>query len=139
MNINRRGLSFIAVMVILALLALVLRFAIKRIMKITIEQNDANAQATLKLISASLESYAKDHNGIFPDNLSALIQNNPAYLDKDYIARSPVRGYEYDCSRLDASGYSCSAVPARCKLTGSIVYTVATAGPVVSQACAKQE
>jgi len=126
-------------MIVIALFALALRFGIERIIKITIGQNDAFAQATLKLISIALENYAKDHNGVFPDDLSVLIKNNPAYLDKDYITKSPIKGYEYNCSRLEASGYSCLATPTRCGLTGNMLYTVTTAGLVVSEVCSKGE
>lgn len=139
MIFNRKGISFITIMVTIAIFALVLRFAIDKVIKITVEQNDTNAQTTLKLISAALENYAKNNSGVFPDALSVLIKNDPPYLDKDYINKSPVRGYEYNCSRLEASGYSCSAAPIKCGLTGTMFYTVTTGGLVVSEACAKGE
>jgi len=126
-------------MVIIAILALVLRFAFERIIKITVSQNDVNAQATLRLISTALENYAKDNKGVFPDDLSVLIRNNPQYLDKDYIVKSPIRGYDYNCSRLEALGYSCSATPVKCRLTGNTLYTVTTGGLVVSEGCGGKE
>ncbi len=139
MRINNKGVSFISIMVILALFALILRFAIERIIEISIKQNDSNAQATIKLISVALENYAKDHQGAFPSSLSVLTQNNPSYLDKDYIAKSPLKGYEYSCLRLEASGYSCSAVPLKCKFSGKTIYMITTGGLVVSESCSTKE
>ncbi len=138
-NFKQRGLSFITIMIIIALFALVLRFAIERLMKITIQQNESNAQSTLKLISTALENYAKDHSGAFPLDLSVLTHSNPAYLDKDYLSHSPLKGYEYSCSRLEASSYSCSAIPVKCKFTGEKVYTVTTGGLVVAESCRGRE
>jgi type II secretory pathway pseudopilin PulG len=139
MQANNKGLSFITIMVIIAILALILRFAVERILEITIQQNDSNAQATIKLISVALENYARDHQGTFPGSLSVLTQNNPPYLDKDYIVKSPLKGYEYSCSRLEASGYSCSATPIKCKISGRTVYMVSTGDLVVSEICSPKE
>jgi len=138
MNLNKKGLSFITIMIVVALFALVLKYTIEKVIKITIQQNDANAQATLKLISAALENYAKANNGVFPNDLSVLAKSDPQYIDKDYISKSPLKGYEYKCSRLEASGYSCSAAPVKCGLTGGVRYTVTTAGPVVSEICSSR-
>lgn len=122
-------------MIVIATLALVLRFAIDRIIKFNISQNESNAQGTLKLISAALENFAKDNQGVYPANLSALTKSKPPYLDRDYITLSPSKGYNYACLRLEPSGYSCSASPVRCKFTGAIVYTTTTGGLLVSENC----
>lgn len=136
---DAKGLSFITLMVIIALCSLLLRFALERIIKINITQNESNAQTSLKLISAALESYAKDHLGAYPESLSILIQENPSYLDKDYLNESPVKGYVYNCSRLDASGYNCSAVPSKCNLTGRMIYSVSTGGLITFEECKRKE
>jgi len=124
-------------MIIIATLALLLRFAIDRIIKFNISQNESNAQVTLKLISTALENFAKDNHGIYPTTPSLLITSKPAYLDKDYITLSPSKGYNFGCSRLEPSGYSCYASPARCRLTGVMVYTVTTGSLFVSEECEK--
>jgi competence protein ComGC len=136
---NRTARSFVLIMVVIAFTALFLRFVIERIIKMSIIQNESSAAATLKLISTSLENYAKDKKGIFPDNISSLVEAKPAYLEKDYTDGSAVRGYLYECPRLEPAGYSCSAVPARCNLTGKMSYTIATGGLIVSEACNKKE
>jgi hypothetical protein len=86
-----------------------------------------------------LENYAKDHLGTFPGNLSVLTQGTPPYIDKNYIAESPIRGYYYTCSRLEPSGYSCSATPVKCNLTGRVIYTIVTEGLLLSEWCSKKE
>lgn len=126
-------------MVIIAISSLTLRIAIEQIIRINIAQNESNAQTTLKLISAALENYAKDHLGAYPDKSSLLNQDNPRYLDKDYLAESPAKGYDYSCSRLESSGYSCAANPVKCNLTGKMTYTVTTGGLIVSEECIKKE
>jgi type II secretory pathway pseudopilin PulG len=108
---KKSGRSFVTIMIVVALSALFLRIAIEKIIKFSIAQNESTASLTLKLISTALENYAKDNRGVYPPQVSTLTRTSPAYLDKDYIAQSPFKGYHYSCSRLDASGYSCSALP----------------------------
>ncbi len=137
--INIKGKSFVTIMIVTAVTALILRVAIKQIIHASIVQNASDASATIRLISASLENYAKDNRGIYPDNLSVLTKNKIPYLDKDYIALSPLKGYNYDCERIDSSGYSCSAMPVRCGLTGKMIYTVISGGSLISEECSKKE
>lgn len=136
---NNKAKSFVAIMIVIALLALVLRIVIEETMKTSIEQNESNAQTTLKLISVALENYAANNKGSFPANLSILTQADFRYLDRDYIAQSPIKGYNYTCSRLESSGYSCSAFPVSCNLTGRMTYLVSTGGLFVSENCSKKE
>ena len=136
---DARGISFITLMIIIAVVSLILRIAVEQIIKVTVAQNESGASATLKLISTALENYAKDNQGAFPSNFSVLTQNNPSYLDKDYLAESPFKGYNYSCLRLEASGYSCSANPTSCKLTGTMVYTITTGGLLVWEKCESNE
>jgi hypothetical protein len=134
---NNKAKSFLTIMIIIAISALALRYAIDRIIKFNISQNESNAQGTLKLLSVALENYAKDNKGSYPSDPSILTKSKPAYLDKDYITQSPSKGYNFACARLDASGYSCSASPVMCKLSGTMVYTVTTGGLFVSEECQK--
>lgn len=126
-------------MIITAVFALILRATVQQLIKKNIAQNETNALSTLKLISAALENYAKDNQGVFPAELSILTQTSPVYLNKDYIKESPAKGYSYSCSRLDNSGYNCSAAPVKCKATGKIVYNISTGGLFVSENCKKEE
>ncbi len=136
---NKKARSFVTVMIIIALSVLILRFAIEQLTKRNIAQNETSALSTLKLISASLENYAKDNHGVFPLSLTVLTRTSPLYLDRDYIKESPIKGYTYTCSKLDGSGYNCTANPVKCKMTGSIVYNISTGGLFVSEGCKKEE
>lgn len=136
--VDKRARSFVTLMIIIAVFTLLLRTVIERIIKINISQNEAGASVTLKLISTALENYARNNQGAFPQNLTVLTKTNPPYLDKDYIASSPIKGYNYSCSRLQPSGYSCSASPTRCKLTGNMVYTITSGSLLISEECSKR-
>lgn len=122
-------------MVIIALSALLLRIAIEKVLVITCTQNEASAQATLKAMAAALDNYARDHKGVYPKSIATLINSEPVYLDRDYIVESPMKGYIYNCARLDESGYSCYAFPQRCELTGNLSFTVTTGNLLVSENC----
>jgi hypothetical protein len=135
--INTKARSFVAIMMVIAVVTLLLRIGTERVIKVTIAQNEVNARETLKLISAALENYAKDHLGAYPTDFSLLLQPKPAYLDQDYLGKSFIRGYEYSCPRLDNSGYSCLATVLKCKLTGRLNYTVTTGGILISEECSK--
>lgn len=134
-----KGHNFVIIMVVIAVSALILRFAIEELLKINITQNESNASGTLKLISTALENYAQAHSGTYPASLSLLTQDNPPYLEKDYVALSPIRGYNFNCFRLEASSYSCAATPIKCRLTGKINYTITTGGLLISEECSGKE
>jgi len=136
---DKQAKSFIVIIIAIALCALLLKVAIENIIKINITQNESTAQATLKLISTALENFAKDNKGAFPTGLAVLTQATPPYLDKDYIDNFPLKGYNYNCSRLDALGYSCSAIPAKCNLTGKTSFTISTGNLFISEECDKKE
>ena len=126
-------------MIVIALVALSLRVLIDKLISVTRTQNESYAQATIKFIATALENYAKDNHGVYPPGLSILTQSKPAYLDKDYIKQSPVKGYIYNCSRLEAAGYSCYALPSRCRLTGKTAFTITTGSLLISEDCDKKE
>lgn len=136
---NIKGTSFVAITIIVAVLALALRFTVEQVIKINIVQNESNALNTVKLISTALENYAKQNVGVFPASLSVLLQTKPPYLDKDYITQSPIKGYNYNFSRLEPYTYSLKAVPAKCNLTGKKAFSVTTGGLLISEDCFKKE
>ncbi len=137
--INNKARSFVTIMIVIAITALLLRTTVEQIIKISMAQNESSALTNLKMISTALENYARDNKGLFPANLSILVKTTPHYLNQNYISESPVKGYNYSCQRLEPSSYSCSALPARCKLTGRMSYTVVTGGSLVFEECSKKE
>ena len=136
---DKRAKSFVTIMIVIAILALLLRFAIDWIIKMNIAQNESNAQGTLKLIAVGLENYAKDNKGLYPASFAVLTEPGHPYLDKDYIAQPPIKGYDYSCPRLEPSGYSCLASPTKCKVTGNKLYTAKTGGLFIPEECDKKD
>ena len=136
---NNYAKNTVTLMLVIAVLALFLRLGIEQTIKVNISQNESNASVALKSISTALQNYAEDHGEVFPQALSALIETDPAYLDKDYLHQTSIAGYNFSCSRLDASGYSCSATPIKCNSTGREIYTITTGGVMVTDLCAKKE
>lgn len=134
---NQNGKNTVTIILFIAIFSLVLRFAILEIIRSNIKQNESNAAVTLKSISAALENYARNNQGAFPLNLMALAESEPAYLNKNYLA-TPVKGYSFSCPRLDISGYSCSATPVKCNISGVMIFTITTGGIIVSEDCAKK-
>ena len=137
--INNKGKSFVTIMIVIAICAVVFRIVIDRVIKISIAQNESIAEGTLKLISAALENFARDNNGIYPSNFATLTKPVPPYLNRNYISLSSLRGYVYSCPRLESAGYSCFAIPSICKLTGENVFNVTTGGAITSEECNKKE
>ena len=135
---DRRARSFVTIMIVIAVSAFLLRFAVDRLIQINMSQNESNASANLKLISAALENYAKDNHGIFPAELATLTKTSPRYIQKDYT-QVPLKGYNFICSRLESSGYSCSAAPVKCGLSGNVIHNVSTGGVLISEECSKKE
>jgi len=129
----------VVIMIVIALTALILRFAVVQYINLTIAQNEANAQETLKLLSTAIENYGKDHLGVFPTSLESLVQAKPAYIEKEYVSLAYEKGYNFNCIRLETSGYTCSASPVRCNLTGKNSYTITTGQALTCEECAKKE
>jgi len=136
---NNCAKNTVTLMLVIAIVALFLRLGFEQIIKINISRNESNASAALKSISTALENYAQDHQQAFPQNLALLTQTIPPYLDQDYLNESSIGGYQFSCSRLDDSGYSCSAIPIKCNITGREIFTVTTGAVMVSDSCAKKE
>jgi len=135
---DRKARSFVTIMIVVALSALLLRLAIQKIIIYNIEHNQLLAQVNLKLLSTALENYAKNNKSTYPTSIDQLTGSSPVYLERNYLAASSVRGYEYDCQRLDATGYNCSATPVDCKLTGKMIYSVSTGGLILAESCDKK-
>jgi hypothetical protein len=136
---NTKARSFVTLMVVIAVTAFTLRFAIEQVIRTNITQNESNASATLKLIATALENFAKNNSGKFPESLALLTKTSPAYLDKDYVGLSPMKGYIYTCPKLDNSGYSCYASPTHCNLTGKKIYNITTGGLFVTEECSEKK
>ncbi len=127
------------IMIVIAMAALVLRIAIVQFFNIRISQNEAGAVETLKLISTAIENYAKDHSGVFPVSLAALVESSPAYIGKEYASLAEEKGYNFNCLRLETSGYTCSASPSRCNYSGRKNFIITTGQAMTAEVCANKE
>jgi len=136
--LNREARSFVLIMIVAALSALFLRLAIEKIIIYNLEHNQLLAQVNLKLLSTALENYAKNNKNTYPASVDQLIKSKPVYLERNYLAVSSIRGYAYDCQRLDPAGYNCSAAPVDCRLSGKMVYAVSTGGLILAENCDKK-
>lgn len=137
---NCKARSYVVIMLVVAFFTLFLRFFIEQLIKINIKHNEVNAQETIKLISIAFENYAKEHQGSYPANFDVLLDSNPAYIEKKYTpSANGLRGYNYFCSRMESSGYSCSVTAKNCNFSGKKTFLVSTGGAIVSQDCGKKK
>ncbi|MDD5116556.1 MAG: hypothetical protein PHW98_05795 [Candidatus Omnitrophica bacterium] len=132
---NNKARSFVTIMIIVGLSVVLLRTAIHKLIIYNIERNQSLALVNVKLFYTALENYAKDNKGVYPANINQLTKGNPVYLEKDYLAAPSVKGYEYECQRMDATGYSCSATPVNCNFTGKKAFTISTGGLIITEDC----
>jgi len=135
MSLLSKGFTLTGPLISLSIIALLAAIAIPRILKTNMADNESAARATLKTISTALETYAARSGQGYPTDILALIIADPAYLNKNYIADSPVQGYDYVCESLEVNGYSCSAEPQYCGRTGSKIYTITTGGVFTETEC----
>jgi hypothetical protein len=138
-RVAQKGKSFLVLVTSVGLLSLLLSVLGEKIIGVVVTRNNAAAAATLKTIATGLENYGKEHEGQYPDDFSLLTQGTPPYIDRNYLLESPQSGFNYFCSRLDKTGYNCSAIPIRCGITGSKNFAVATGNLFVSEDCDKNE
>lgn len=139
MSKNISGRNSVTLIMVIAVIALFLRLAIDYFIKNNSAQNESTVLVMLKSVSTALENYAKDNGGVYPSSLNQLTDRDPAYLNKNYATSSPARGYIFTCSRLEPSGYNCSAVPQKCKVTGNLVFRITTGGVIFQEECSKKE
>jgi len=108
--------TLVEIMIVVAIITVLATLLSLNLLRSKLHSAEANAQATLRAISTALESYASAKSGAFPvgNNLSLLYNEDPKYINKEYVAdctaESPCQGYAYSCN-LSLAGYTCSATP----------------------------
>ena len=126
-------------MIVVAIIALLAAIAIPNLLRARMSSNDALAKATLRAISTACESYGTANNGNYPvavgGNLSVLTTATPPYLNTDYVATSPVSGYNYAITTMTAAGYTVTATPVGCNSTGSLNASITTGGVLTAPNC----
>lgn len=130
----RRGFTLVEIMIVVATIASLAAIAIPNLLRARLTVNESAAQATLRTISAALETYAAANNGAYPtspEGEAVLTDATPPYLNTAYDGQT-MQGYTYTYT-LDASGatYSIQAAPVAYGVSGNNTYTI-TSGGVLS-------
>ena len=129
------GFTLVGVILTVSIITLLATIVIPQFLRRAMIDNETSARATLKSISTALEAYAAQSEQGYVSDISVLTTTNPSYLTKNYVADSPILGYNYTCDLLEFTGYSCSATPQHCGQTGSKIYTITTGGVFIERDC----
>lgn len=90
----------------------------------SVQADDAIAKSTLHSLSEAAESFAKDHNGNYPQSADDLTRNEHPYLSVNYCGGEQGL-FSYRCE-FDKKGYQFTATPIRKGETGSDIFTAKT-------------
>lgn len=133
---NRKGFTLVEIMIVVAIIALLAAIAIPNLLRARITANESAAQATLRTISTSFETFAAANDGAYPtDEAVDLTGATPPYLNRAYKDQT-LQGYTYTYDTFTATDYSISASAANCGTSGNNDYTITTGGVLTSAACA---
>jgi type II secretion system protein G len=130
--IRIKGFTLAEIMVVVCIIALLSAIAIPSLLRARITANEAAAQATLRTISAAIETYAAANNGAYPTTAQgeAVLLSptaNPPYLNKAYDTLT-VYGYIYAYTFGTGTTYLVTARPAAGGTTGSRAFSICTGG-----------
>ena len=103
-----RGFTFVEMMIVVAIIALLMSITIPNLLKARMTADDASAQAILKTIAAALENYAAVNN-VYPTNPNDLIGVTPPYLNENYFS-GPHNGFTFSYFLADYD-YTIVAAP----------------------------
>jgi prepilin-type N-terminal cleavage/methylation domain-containing protein len=135
----RKGVGLIEILIVIAVVALLIAFALPKILGACRLANESAAQNTLKTISAALEAYASDNNGFYAPSDSVvndkyLRTTTPPYLNKAYCGQVD-NSYTFSCT-INKTTYNLTARPQNCTTVGTKSFTVTTGGvSVIDQTC----
>lgn len=124
---------FFAAIFIIGLLAAI---AIPNLLRARSNANAAGAQARLQSIYRAAEAYKLD-KGSYPVDMLELTQGQTPYLSQSYNDK-PTYGYIFS-ETFHSDGFEASAVPEKCGITGSKIFTISQDGSVSSQDCVREK
>jgi TM2 domain-containing membrane protein YozV/type II secretory pathway pseudopilin PulG len=119
--------SFVMFFVLLLLAAI----AIPNFLRAKMNANEVAVKSTLNAISRAIEEYKAANDGKYPESESDLA----SYLSGAYNNRT-IYGYNFSES-FQPQGYKLTAVPEKCLVTGTKVFTIQTDGVLNSGNCEK--
>ena len=122
----KQGFTFVEIMIVVAIIALLAAIAIPTLLRARMSSNDALAKATLRAISTAAESFGTSNNGLYPLDMNSLTTPQPPYLNTNYVGGA-IAGYVYT-DTMTSSGYSIVATPVSVGSTGSAKETITTGG-----------
>ena len=128
------GFTLVEIMIVVAIIALLASIAISNLLRARRAANDVYAQATLKAISTSCETFAIIHSGNYPVVMNDLITTSPPILRVDYTA-ALTGGYNFTCPTFADTGYICAATPVSCNSSGTRIFTISTGSVIAEVAC----
>ncbi len=129
MNRNNSGFTLVEIMIVVLIIALLASIAIPNILRARINAHDASAQATLKAIGTSMETYLTTNNA-YPTTITALTGALPAYLQVNYFDGNTYNGFIFTSDTMTSEIYSVTAEPASASL-GSASFTISTGSVLV--------
>ena len=126
------------IMLVVAIVAVLSAIAIPNLLNARKNANQAVAQATLRTISVSIETYASTTGGEYAPsdglaNDDYLTGATPPYLSKSYCG-TMVSGYNYSCV-INRGSYTITAAANNCGVSGDRDYTVSTGALLTSLDC----
>ena len=113
------GIGIIFIPVIMGILAALI---IPLFVNTQINAYEANAEATLRMISSEYEMFAAE-NGYYPKNIT------------DAVELEGSNEYTFSCQTLGDSEYRCQATPVDCGTTGVKVFSMDQTGVLDHQNC----
>lgn len=125
--------AYIFIPLITFFLVLLAAIAIPNLLRARIMASESAAQATIRMISTAIETYAAANNGQYPSDEYALKYSIPPYLDRIYNNET-ISGYVYS-SDLNPSGYKITATPSKCGTTGNKIFMIETNGKLSENSC----
>lgn len=131
------GFTLAEIMIVVAIIAVLAAIAIPNLLTARKNANESAAQAGLRILSTSLETYYSVNNAyaVADDTTTDdyLRSAAPPYLTTAYCTQT-VSGYTYTCD-IDLAAYSIVAAPSSCGTTGNRTFTITTGSSLTSAAC----
>ena len=131
----RATIAYCYLFILVFIIAFFAALIIPNIIRARLAANDAVAKEAVKIISSSIESYAKANNGAYPMYESVLTSGQTPYLTREYDNET-INGYKY-LLEFDSEDYKVIAKPETCWVTGSKIITVNKGGTVKEEECEK--